>query len=117
MIMPSNACVVKVNGYDYFCPCDRVDDIAYIDNFLVNTSNSSITLYTSFVEPNDYSTGYPRIIISSLSKAVYRANYNSSSNVQPMNVSSYEVVNRNFALSFILSLVILGVLICQLFKR
>lgn len=115
--MPNNACVVKVNGNNYYCPCDRLDDIAYVDNFLVNVSNSSITLYTSFVEPNDYSSGYPRITINSLSKAVYRANYNSSSNVQAMNVISYEVVNRNFSYSILLSIVILGVLICQLFKR
>lgn len=115
--MPNNSCVVKVNGNDYYCPCDRVDDIVYIDDFLVNVSNTSITLYSSFVEPNDRYSGFPRITISPLTKAVYRANYDSSSYLQAMNVSSFEVVQRDFTFSFILCIVILGVLICQLFKR
>lgn len=112
-----SACTLKVNGDIYFVPCDKVDDIVYIDDYLVNIGSSTIYLYSSFIEPSNYQSGYPRIQISSLTKAVYRQSYNSSSSSSAMTVSSYEVVNRSTSSNFLLMIVILGVLVCQLFKR
>lgn len=110
-----SACSIKINGDSYYIACDKVDDLVVIDNYLVNTSSSTIYLYSSILDYNSNTSGYPRIQCSSMTKAVKRDSYNSS--YSTVSVSSFEVVNRKTDLSFLLMILILGVLICRLLKR
>lgn len=109
------ACVVEVNGNDYYVPCDRVDYIYEIDGYLINTGSSSITLYSSFPDPNVQGSGYPRITLNSNQKGTYRSSQSSTSST--IQVNSYSVVSKNTESSSIYSILILGVLLCLFLKR
>lgn len=109
--------VVEINGDDYYYPSDRKEDLYFTDDgFLVNVSSSSITLYSEFVTYGDNSSGYPRIVIPAMTRAYIRSS-SSSSNYQTLRVSSYDFKSQYFGYSVYLLVLILGVLICQLFKR
>lgn len=108
-------CIVEVNNNDYYIPCDRVDDLVVVDSRLINTSSSSITLYREFIQYGDNYSGYPRITCPSYTTAYYRSSSSATSSI--LAVSSYNVLDREFGFQPLLMVVILGVLICQLFKR
>lgn len=58
--------IVTIDGQDYYCQADRVNDIKYIDGKLVNISNSSITLVSTF----GTSQTYPYISLPSMRQGV-----------------------------------------------
>lgn len=82
--MDSNYVEIEINGRTYYIEADRLPDLAYINNKLVNTSNSTIYLVT------DYSTEttYPRIQCSAMSQCRYYGSYS----------SSYQAVTSNYTL-------------------
>lgn len=108
-------CVVTINSSEYYVPCDRVDDLVVVDRRLINTSSSSITLYSEFAVYGDSTSGYPRITCPSNTTAYYRSQYNGNSSI--LTVSSYDIGYRSYGMEIYIFIVILGVLICQLFKR
>lgn len=113
--MNDEPCVLSVNNTNYYVACNLIDSIILVDNELINTSSSSITLYHDYPELNDYNSGYPRISASSNQKFYYRSNYNGSN--QALTVNDYKVINRHTSNDFLLSLVIIFCLIINLFKR
>lgn len=62
--MDDNYIIVTINDVQYYITADRVSDLAFINNKLVNISNSSITLVRSF----DIQTTYPRITCNAMSQ-------------------------------------------------
>lgn len=113
--MNDEPCVLSVNGINYYTACDVIDDIVYIDDYLVNTSNSSITLYRNYPTYGDSTTGYPRIQANANQKFYYRSSY--SANATSLTVGSFGVVNRHTSNDFLLMIVLIGVMILNLFKR
>lgn len=113
--MNDDPCKVSVNGRDYYVACNMLDYIVKDGSDLVNTSGSSITLYADYPTLNDNTSGYPRISASANQKFYYRSSYSSSNTT--LTVSDYQVLNRHISNDFLLSVVILGVLIINLFKR
>lgn len=67
--MGDNFVIITIDGQDYYIQADRLADISYIDGKLVNTSNSSITLVSSYSTDNTY----PRIQFSAMSQGRYYA--------------------------------------------
>lgn len=103
--------IVTINGQDYYCQADRVNDLQYIDGKLVNVSNSSITLVSSF----GTSLNYPYISASAMRQAILYngSGYNGSavtSNIS-YNKNSLSIYNtRDLTLvCMLLMLVLLGV--------
>lgn len=113
--MNDKPCIITINGTDYYYPCDRYDDIIQVGNHLVNVGSSSITLYHDFVTYGDNSSGYPRITMPSNTYAYYRTS--STSNTSQLNVSSVEFKQSSYSYSIYLTVVIIGILLLQLFKR
>lgn len=113
--MNDEACVIKVNNTDYYYPCDRKDDIILIDNHLVNVSSSSITLYHEFVVNGDNTTGYPRITLPTNTYGYIRQTYNGNNTL--LTVNSAEFITSKFSNNILLLIVLVGVGLCQLFKR
>lgn len=113
--MNDEGCVISVNGNDYYVPCDRVEYLILEGNSLVNVGSQTINAYSNFLTYNDNTSGYPRIICNSNTKCVFRQS--SSSNVSVLNVSNFSIVNRNLESNYLLSVIIMGVLVCLLFKR
>lgn len=109
------ACVVEVNGTEYYAPCDKIEYIEEIDGYLINTGSSNITLYAAFPDPNVQGSGYPRISMNSNQKATYR--YSQGSTSTTLSVNDYKIVERQAPSSSIYSILILGVLICLFLKR
>lgn len=109
-------CVIEINGTEYYYPCDKKDSLEFIDNHLVNTSSSSITLYHTFPESGNTSSGYPRITCPANTLAYIRQSY-SSSTTSTLVVNSYEFKSSQYSFSVYLLIVLIGVMICQLFKR
>lgn len=106
---------VNINGTDYYCGSDQVQYLVFENNYITNVSGSTITLYGSLREYGNNSSGYPRIIVGSYQKAYIQTSYNSTA--ATLNVSSYEVLNRNFSDTYLLTLLIFGVLVLMLFKK
>lgn len=106
-------CVLSINGDDYYYPCDRKDDLVVIDNMLVNISSSQIILYKNIQTGNTAS--YPRIYCPTYTKAYMRTSSTSDNNY--INVNSFSFKSSNYGYSVYILLVILGVMICQLFRR
>lgn len=102
---------VTIDGTKYYIDSDRVEDIQYIDGKLVNVSNSSITLISSWGPTQNY----PYITCSSMRQCVY---YNGS--YQGSAVTAEMTYNKN-TLSALssrdISLSILFILICILGVR
>lgn len=86
--MDDNVIIIEIDGQTYYISSDRVADLRYIDNKLVNVSNSSITLVHSF----DTTSTYPRITCAAMSQCVYRASQQYTS----VGVTSNYVYNGNF---------------------
>lgn len=82
--MDENEVQIEINGRTYYIEASRLKDLDYIGGKLVNTSNSQITLVTSF----DTGTTYPRITCAGMSQCRY---YASSS-------SSYSAVTSNYTI-------------------
>lgn len=110
-----SACVVEVNGTEYYAPCDKIEYINEIDGYLINTGSSSITLYYDFPSQSVNGSGYPRISMPSNTKATYRSSQTATQT--ELQVSSYKVISKQSSETSFYSLLILGVLICQFLKH
>lgn len=113
--MNDEPCVVSVNDTEYYAACNVIDYIVLVDDELINTSSSSITLYHDYPDINDNYSGYPRIQASGNQKFYYRASYNYSSSA--LTVNQYSIVNRHTSNDFLLTLVVIFLLVINLFKR
>lgn len=113
--MNDEACVITINGSDYYYPCDKRDSIILVGNALINTSSSQITLYHDFPVQGDNTSGYPRITMPSNSKAYIRTSNTSSNSNLVVNSASFK--SANFGLSFYLNLCIFFALILIFFKK
>lgn len=105
--MENNYIVITINGTEYYIQADRINDLAYIDNKLVNVSNSSITLVSSF----DIQNTYPRITCG----AMQQCRLQSSNNVNYVAVTSNYEFNGNYNLNMLGSSGKYNVLIVLLF--
>ena len=83
--MDENYIIITINGVNYYIAADRLNDLAYIDNKLVNVSNSSIYLVNNF----DYNNQYPRIQCSAMSQCI----------LKQYNTSNYSLVTSNYSLA------------------
>ena len=83
--MDSNVIEIEINGRTYYIEADRLADLAYINNKLVNTSNSAIYLVTDY----GTETVYPRIQCSAMSQCRYYGSYS----------SSYQAVTQNYTVT------------------
>ncbi len=103
-----NTCEITIDGNNYFVPCDRVRDLDFIDNHLVNVSSSSIILKDNYGD----GTTYPYISCSSQSVCYYRDNRNATSVVVNSDYSfisdPFKVIDYS-AFIVILLFLILGV--------
>lgn len=72
--MDKNFIEIEINGTIYYVEANRFADLAFIDNKLVNVSNSNITLVTSY---SDQLT-YPYISCQANRACLYRSSYNSN---------------------------------------
>lgn len=113
--MNDEACIITVNGTEYYYPCDRHDDIILVDNSLVNVSSSSITLYRDFPTYGDNSSGYPRITLPSNQRGYIRQTYNGNQTNLVVNSAAFK--SGNFGIEFYLNLCIFGALILLFFKK
>lgn len=105
----SDICEVTIDGTDYYCECARVSDLSFIDGYLVNFSNSSLTLRSGFSYNN---TVYPNITCSSMSVCSIRRTQNSSSQAVTSDYSYNGdlLLTANYPyLIFILLFILLGV--------
>lgn len=107
--------IVNVNGTDYYVSSDNVDYLTEIDGYLVNTSNSTIYLYKTIRINGDSSSGYPRITCPSMTRCYLQSSQQAMA--QTISVSSYSVKSRKFTDSYLLSVLIFGVLVLMLFKK
>lgn len=114
--MNEDPCVITINGDDYFYPCDKKDSIVIVDNHLVNTSSTAFTLYAEFPEQGNTSSGYPRIVCNSNQLAYIRQSYGSST-YQTITVNSAEFKSSHFTFDVLLLITLVGVGVCQLFRR
>lgn len=114
--MNEDACVITINDTDYYYPCDKKDSISIIDNHLINTSATAFTLYHEFPEYGNSSSGYPRITCNSNTMAYIRTSYSSTS-YQTLVVNSAEFKTSHFSFDVLLLIVLVGVGVCQLFRR
>lgn len=113
--MNDEACVITINGADYYYPCDRRDYIILVGNTLVNTSSSSITLYRDFPIYGDNSSGYPRITMPSNSGAYIRNSQNATQT--PLSVTSAAFKTANYGFTSYLNICIFFALILLFFKK
>lgn len=110
-----DGCKIDINGIEYFYPCDYHDSIIQVGSAIINTGSTQITLYSSFPEYGDNSSGYPRIVLPVNTKGYLRTSYNSQ--YQTVNVNEMKFLDTRFSNGFLLNIVIVGCLICLLFKR
>lgn len=82
--MDDNFVIITIDNRDYYIEASRLSDLAFINNKLVNISNSSITMVTSF----DTVTTYPRITCSAMSQCQLRTS--NTSNYSPI-ISNYDL--------------------------
>lgn len=102
----NNTCQVEINGNSYFIPCDRVEDLYFTGNYLVNVSSSSITMKSIF-NPN---SEYPYISCSSMSICRLRDGSNNKYITSNYNLLSDPFLTFNFLpLIFIVLFITLGV--------
>lgn len=85
--MDNNYIIITIDGRDYYIQADKIFDLAFIDNKLVNISNSSITLVTSF----DTVTTYPRITCNAMQQCTIRS---SSTGSQYPVTSNYQLKDK-----------------------
>lgn len=99
------ACQVTIDDTSYYIDCEKVGDLEQIDDYLVNTSSSSIILKHSF----STTTTYPYISCSSLSVCTLRSS--SSSSVAVTSPLVYEgdpfyILNFNHVVILLLALLL-----------
>ena len=41
----NNTCKIVINGSDFYIPCDRVNDLDYLDGYLVNVHIIVVSLF------------------------------------------------------------------------
>lgn len=82
--MAGNACQVEINNDTYWIPCDRVNDLHYLDGYLVNLSDTSLTLRVRYADE----TVYPYISCSAFASCTKRTA--SGSQYQSYVTSNYE---------------------------
>lgn len=116
--MNDNFIIISINGIDYYIEADRLQDLNYIENKLVNTSNSSLTLVSAF---SDQYT-YPRISCNSMQQCkLYQSNnsnyslvYSNYSYTKDFNILS---LGTNNIQSLIFYMVFMILCLRLLFKR
>lgn len=113
--MNDKPCVVTVNGTQYFVSCSGLEYLVVFDNALINTSSSTIYLYSSFPNYGDNYSGYPRITAPANQKARYTASYNSTTT--QLTVNSYNVTHRYISNEVLLFIVLIGFVGLNLFKK
>lgn len=93
------SCTVKIEGNDYYIPCDQVNNLELINGQLVNLGSSSVTLRSGFALTGNV---YPYISCSSNSVCrLYR-----QSNQEYIAVTSAPVYQGDPFLTFNYSYVI-----------
>ena len=107
--MENNYIIIVINGVEYYIQADRIGDLAFINNKLVNVSNSNITMVNSF----DYQTTFPRITCGAMAQCILRqnnqnytlvnSNYTKQSN---FNMNELGLIGQNNVLIFLLSLIL-----------
>lgn len=107
--------IVTINGTDYYVPNDSVDDLIISGNHLINISSNTVYLYGEFREYGNNYSGYPRITCPSNTYAYITQSYNSS--YQTLNVSSFEVKQKTLSDTFLMTVIIIGILTLMLFKK
>ena len=113
--MNDEGCVIEINGNEYYCPCDSVDYLIVDNGYLINTSNSTVTLYSSYPDYYVNNSGYPRITCRSNTKAYITQSYNTQGST--LQINSYEVVNRHTPINVLLMIIMIGVNVLHMFKR
>lgn len=113
--MGDDVVTVTINGVTYYVGADVVDYLVVVNGNLINTSNSTITLYGSFREYQNNTSGYPRISAQSYYKATIQQSYQSTS--QTLTVNSYTVNHRKFTDNYLMLVLIFGVLVLMFFKK
>lgn len=113
--MDNNYLEININGVTYYIQADRFKDLAFIDNRLVNISNSNIVARSTFSD----NTTYPYLSCSSNSQCRIIEQYNNYSLVGVM--PTYTKFNFNTlgsnginTLIFIMLFILVGV---QLWKK
>lgn len=107
--MDDNFVIITINNIDYYIDATRLKDLNYINNKLVNTSNSSITLVYNYDYQN---TTYPRIVCSAQSQCYLQQNNTSTrvgvtSNYQLKGNYNFNILSTNmfnFIILFVLSI-------------
>lgn len=110
-----SACKIEINNTEYYYPCDYHDSLVLVGTSLINTGSSSVTLYHDFPTYGDNSSGYPRITCPANQRAYIRTSYNATQ--QNLVVNDLQFLDTRFNNGFLLNIVIVGCLICLLFKR
>lgn len=105
---------VEINGVTYYVPIDYIDYLIVDNGYLINVGTSNITLYHDWRESGINNSGYPRINVSSMSKATYQQTQTSQATI--LSVNSYEVKSRVTPTNTILLIVLVLVLILNWFK-
>lgn len=113
--MNDKPCIIEINNTEYYYPCDYKDSIIQVGSSLVNTGSSQITLYRDFPTYGDNTSGYPRIVMPSNTKAYVRNSQNAIYSTLVVNSVSFN--SSRYSSDYLLSVVLLGVLVCLLFKR
>lgn len=85
--MDENWIIITIDGQDYYIEASRLPDLAYIGGKLVNTSNSTITLVSSY----STETTYPRITFSAMQQGRY---YQRSGNTYVGVTSDYTLKSK-----------------------
>ena len=86
--MDENEVEVTINGHTFYIEASRLKDLDYIGGKLVNTSNSTITLVSSF----DTTNTYPRISCPSMQQCRY---YSSSNTNYTAITSNYTITKHS----------------------
>ena len=113
--MADSPTIVTINGTDYYCPSDYVDNLIVVNGYLINTGSQTIYLYGDFREYNNSYSGYPRITCQANYNAYITQSYNTTS--QTLSIQSFEVKNRSFNDIFLIGVIIVGLLGMILFKK
>ena len=114
--MPNNdPPIVTINGTDYYVPNDKIDDLYVIDDYLINTSSSSVTLYASIRENGVNSSGYPRITCPTFTKAYIQQSQGATTST--IRINSYVIQNKHIQNEILLLILILGMMFISFFKR
>lgn len=116
--MDDNYIILSINNVEYYITADRVHDLVFLDNKLVNISQSNITLVTDF----DYQNTYPRITCGSMSACILKSSsqatyqYVTSQPVYP-NKFNMNTLNRSMQSNIIIGLFVILLGIKLLWKK